>query len=326
MVVDVTDDPRPVDKRAACGGMSGRLGQVTHTTPASHLAVLGGWATWAEMSVRFTRREVQRAVADGSIVRLARDRYGLPTADAHLAAAGRLHGVLVGRSAAALWRFRLKTEPVLPEVAVSRGRRLSAEQRAGAHLHWRRLPDGLLAPGGQVTNALQTVLDCARTMPFDEALCIADSALRQQRVTSDELRAAAAAARGQGRTKAVRIAEAANPLAANPFESVLRALSYDVPGLSMRPQVPVRLGSTVIHPDLVDEHLGIIAEGDSYAFHTDRAQIRVDCRRYTGLTLDGWLVLRFCHDDAMIRQGDVRAAYRRAVELRQGRPFRGLTA
>ena len=49
-----------------------------------------------------------------------------------------------------------------------------------------------------VTSPLRTVLDCARRLPFSEALAVADSALRSGLVTEDELRLAAAGTRGPG--------------------------------------------------------------------------------------------------------------------------------
>ncbi len=43
---------------------------------------------------------------------------------------------------------------------------------------------------GWATSKVRTVLDCATELPFDEALAVADSALRHGDVTREELDAA----------------------------------------------------------------------------------------------------------------------------------------
>lgn len=61
-------------------------------------------------------------------------------------------------------------------------------------------------------------------LPFPAALAVADSARR---------------------------AGSASALAANPFESVLRAIALDVPGLTPMPQVVIRDGTLVCIPEPV---------------------------------------------------------------------------
>ena len=89
-------------------------------------------------------------------------------------------------------------------------------------VHW-----GDLAPDavqGRVTSPVRTVVDCARTYPFDEALAVADSAMRGG-VDPGKLLEAAKASPRTGRRKAVDVVEAADGRAANPFESVLRGIA-----------------------------------------------------------------------------------------------------
>ena len=62
-------------------------------------------------------------------------------------------------------------------------------------------------------------------LAFDEALAVADSALRSGAVTAEELRSASARLRGTGSRAARLVAQYADHRAANPFESVLRALA-----------------------------------------------------------------------------------------------------
>jgi hypothetical protein len=54
--------------------------------------------------------------------------------------------------------------------------------RAGVQIRYADL--AATAVTGLVTDPVTTVIDCARTLPFDEALSIGDSALRSRKVTS----------------------------------------------------------------------------------------------------------------------------------------------
>jgi hypothetical protein len=101
-------------------------------------------------------------------MRQAHGRYALPTAAEGVRAAHRLTGVLSGLSAAAHHGWELKTQPARPTVTVPRNRKVPPERRAGVDLRWRDVDGedenhGVLRPG-------PTVIDCARTLPFDEAL------------------------------------------------------------------------------------------------------------------------------------------------------------
>lgn len=85
------------------------------------------------------------------------------------------------------------------------------------------------------------------------------------------------------------MATVADPRSAGPFESVLRAICLDVPGLHVTPQV--RIGAARV--DLADEGLRLVIEADSYEWHGGPVALERDCRRYDELVADGWVVLRF---------------------------------
>lgn len=88
---------------------------------------------------------------------------------------------------------------------------------------------------GPATAPELTVLQCARSLPFDEALAVADSALRHG-LPPSALRRIAATVQGPGTPRVRRVCGEASALAANPLESVLRAIALDVPGLCAQPQ------------------------------------------------------------------------------------------
>lgn len=210
--------------------------------------------------------------------------------------------------------------PDRPHVTVSRGRKVGP--KPGAHVHRAELAAHQV--DGPATSAGVTLENCLRRLPFDEALSVADSALREG-TGAAMLAAIADDARGRGSPQIRRAAREASPLAANPFESVLRAIALDVPGLSVRPQVFIRDGDFVVRPDLVDEGLRLVLEADSFEWHGGRAALASDARRYNMLVVSGWIVLRFSYEDVMFHAEDVRRTLISAVALAEvmnqvGRP------
>ncbi|WP_416957344.1 DUF559 domain-containing protein [Nocardioides sp. T5] len=268
---------------------------------APALERLGGIAGARDLLRLTTRRRLRRGLARGRVVRLSRGHYALPTADDARQVASRLTAIVCLRSAAAHHGWALKAQPHVPELMVRRGRKLSPEQRAGVSIHWANVADDQVVDG--VTTPLRTVVDCARILPFDEALAIADSALRSGLVTRADLDAIDV--RGAGADAVRLVLRHADRRAANPFESVLRALCVEA-GIVVEPQAAVDLGTGTIHPDLVCHALRLAFEADSWSFHASRKAHRRDCARYNLLVINGWRVLRFTWEQVMHDQAYVR--------------------
>lgn len=244
---------------------------------------------------------VRKAVAQGRIVRAARNRYLLPEASAALAAAARLNGTVSHLSAALHWEIKVRKPPRLPDVTLPRKRR-PRDSTAGVTVHWHDLPDEHVAAPG-VTTPARTVIDCARSLPLPDALSVADSALRRRLVTPEQLGHALASSPHPGRVAARRVLAEATPLAANPFESSLRAIALDVPGLKVVPQYLVE---HVGHVDLCDPRMSLVLEADSHTWHGSPGQFRYDIRRHAALLRAGWTVVRFCWEDVMSQAAYVR--------------------
>jgi very-short-patch-repair endonuclease len=166
-----------------------------------------------------------------------------------------------------------------------------------------------------VSGPVRTVMDCAARLPFDEALAIADSALRARDVTKAQLVHAAEQQPDRYRARCLRVARAADGLADNPFESVLRAIALDVPGLQVQPQ---RTIPGIGRPDLVDRVLRLVVEAESFEFHGRRRMLKHDCERYNAFVVDGWLVIRFAWEHVMFEPAYVAAVLRSVVELLGG--------
>ena len=269
----------------------------------------GGLATAAQIITAFDRPRFERAVADGQVRRVARGRYATYAVDSARDAAVSLTGVVSGLSAAQWWDWEVKRQPERPVVTVPRNRSV---RRDGVVVQRRDLPEGAVVDGIVLSKA-ETVVDCARSLPFDEALAVADSALRDPTVTRAELLRAADASPRWGRAKVQRVVELADARADNPFESCVRALALDVPGLTLEPQVQV---DNVGWADLVDVRLRIVVECDSWAFHSGPDLFRRDVRRYTDMVRRGWLVVRFVWEDVTGRPDRVRDVLTQVVRLR----------
>ena len=278
---------------------------------------LGGVTDRATLVRLLGRAAVDAALRRGELVRDARGRYALPVADSAIRAANALDGVVALRSAALLHGWELKSAPVLPDVLVPRGRKVSAERRQDVTLHRGAFEaDERLR---RVTSPGRTLVDCLRLLRFDEALAVADSALRHGAFSPEELVRLATSVRGTGAPQARRVAALADGRAANPFESALRALALDVPGLSVQPQLEIRAHNFSVRPDLVDDRLRLVLEADSFAWHGDRGALRWDAQRYNNLVVRGWTVLRFAWEDVMHDPAYVRRTLVAAVRLAERR-------
>lgn len=258
---------------------------------------MGGLASFGQLAALCPRSEIAARLADGCIVRDSHGRYALPEVDVSRRQAHALNGTVSHTSAALLWGWKVKEVPDKPHITFPRRRNVPAASQRSCIPHWADLGPDDVTDG--VTSRERTLVDALRSLPFDEALCVADSALRDG-VGPSNLAALARGLRGAGAARARSVANVADGRAANPFESTLRAIALSVPGLHVEPQVPLTVGGQHVQPDLVDLDLGIILEADSQEWHnSNRGQLLRDCRRYTAMVVAGWLVVRFAWEDVM---------------------------
>jgi hypothetical protein len=266
--------------------------------PVEALERLGGIAAPRDLLLLTSRRRLRSAVERRAILRAGHGRYALPVADQARRAAALVGGHVTHLSAALHWGWEVRVPPRRPQVAVPHGRPLPHVTAAEV----RFLPRGT-AIEGWATSPLATVLQCARDLPFADALAVADSALRHHAMTYDDLQTAAT---GRDRTVLLHATERA----ANPFESALRALAIEE-AIPVVPQFEIHAGGLVLHPDLVDPLAGVVLEAESWEFHgKDRAAFEADCERYNALTATGWRVLRFTWVQVIHHPGTVRAILR----------------
>ncbi|HEX5633727.1 MAG TPA: DUF559 domain-containing protein, partial [Gemmatimonadales bacterium] len=260
------------------------------------------------------RHRIGLALASGTIVRVARGRYALPSLTAARSLAMGASATASHTTAALHWGWQVKHEPDLPHITLPRGRKLRAAARTGVQRHWRDLETTEVVDGW-VTSRERTVIDCCLDLPFDEALSVVDSALRGGLPRS----ALVTAARALGprlRARALAVFMQGSAKAANPFESVLRAIALGVAGAGWDPQHRIRYDDFYARVDLADERLQLVLEADSFEFHGERAAMSRDAERYDELVSRGWLVLRFTWEQVMLRPAWVARVIERTVRRR----------
>jgi very-short-patch-repair endonuclease len=275
----------------------------------------GGVATRAQLVGRCGRQAVDQALRSGAVVALTRGRYALAVADEALKAAHELTGTVSHLSAAIRHGWQVLEVPDRPDVTVPKDRRVPPGP--SVRLHWADLTSDDIRDG--CTTKERTLCDCLRTLEFVPALAVADSALRSG-MLPQTLATLARDARGPGSAQIRLVAQAASPLADNPFESALRGIGASVAGLSLRPQVSIREPEFLGRPDLVDERLRILVEADSFGWHGSRDALKRDTRRYNRFVVHGWLVLRFSWEDVMFHRDQVAETLAAAVAERTERP------
>lgn len=178
-----------------------------------------------------------------------------------------------------------------PQVHVSRGREDICA-------------DSTFHQGVFVTSPLQTVLDCALTLPVLDALCIADYFLNRKLVSIEGLREAIMRLKGKGVCTARAVAELMSDKAESPAETIARYRIVTWGFTSPQEQVSIRVGNSVYRPDFLWEEFRVIVEVDGNVkydgSHGNPVHvIQREKRRHRDLEQLGYRVLRVTWGDIM---------------------------
>lgn len=186
---------------------------------ASTLAQLGGFARTRALRRRHTKRALRAAVANGQVVRLRHGRYAVPGFERDPGLALACHGTLSHLSAALQHGWKIKAVPEKAWVTIPRVRGQRSSVPEQVHLHHADLADDdvVFRRGARVTIPLRTVMDCARILPFDDALAVADSALRSGRSRLPNCGRRLPLPRGRGRHRCA--GSPSSPMVARPTPS-----------------------------------------------------------------------------------------------------------
>lgn len=153
----------------------------------------------------------------------------------------------------------------------------------------------LLELGIRVTCPLTTVLDCARYLPIKQGVALADSALFQRAVETEELAEKLTEAQGRNCRKMRQIARLVSPKSESAGESYTRML-LDEMGLVYEEQKEFFLAGSHYRYDFALEDFGIIVEFDGRLKLTDfgapDAVLEQERYREKALRNAGWVVFR----------------------------------
>jgi hypothetical protein len=214
---------------------------------------------------------------------------------------GRLRAVAAGRTAARVWQFPLiddddpatgAVEHTIDDVAVwYHGRHRQGPSTV--HRHQLRLGDGdivRLASGLYVMAPLRTVVDCARLLPFDAAVCVLDDALHRELVSPQQLSLAVRARVGEpGVATLRRSVAAADGRAEAPTETLARLLLKPyLPGLEPQVELFDKGMRLLARFDLGDDELRLAVEADGRGSHSGEAMVAKDRRRDRRTAQRGW--------------------------------------
>jgi very-short-patch-repair endonuclease len=282
---------------------------------ADVLRQMGRPARSAELVAATSKKAVAAAVRRGEVERLTRGVYALPGLATDRMTAAAYDAVLSHLSAARVWNLPLLVPPEKPHIIVPANRR--PRHGPPAVMHWAEVTADERRTG--TTSLLRTVLDCARILPFAEALAVADAALASGVIHPEELLASAVAMRGPGCPNARRVAACADGRAGSFLESMLRGLLIANGVDGFEPQVFVSSGLFRARVDLGHREAQLALEVEGYEFHGSARDFAADCGRYDELVTAGWLVLRFTYQHVIGHPTWVIATTRTALAQRLGR-------
>lgn len=288
------------------------------------LARQGGMARGRDvLRAGLSRRQLARLVRQGQL-RLLTPRLVCnveqPRPDeALVAAAVALKATVSHEHAALMWGMELVADVAKLTVTVGRDRSRATHTETTVRRADLAADERVQRDGVWVTGAVRTLLDLCRTLPLNEAVAVADSALRRRLVTVQEL--AAALCRlpaGVGRQRVARVLALLDPKSGSVLESLARVLLTEAGLGPEETQLVVRTsaGRWIGRVDFAWPSARLVVEVDGFAFHADRTAYRADRRRGNALVLAGWRLLRFSWEDVVHHPEEVVAAVREALAER----------
>lgn len=274
-------------------------------------AVVGSVAQWRAVGV--TQNQLRSLVRNGDLVQV---RYGAYATRQATTAAGsdprRTHALQLGavrarvgadvvgshQSAAVIHGIDLLRQPPdgLVTLTCLPSRRRRNRPTAGLLFYTAELPDEHVTRtyGTKVSTPARTVIDLARTLPFMEAVVVADAALHAGMTTKAELASVCDfCARWPGIDLARRVVAFSDGLAESVLESCARVM-FDAFGLEQPEiQVIIRGPGFSFRADFCWEKYKTVVEADGLAKYTGRDDLLAQFRRDRLLREAGYKVVHF---------------------------------
>lgn len=261
----------------------------------------GVYATKAAISTAAENKRLKHALAVKSVLL----QVGSDAAASH-------------KSAALILGLELLTDPPEGQVTLTRpdarkrSRRVysGVAFRAGAlppdHVgHWRTIP---------VTTAPRTVVDLARTLPFIDAVAVADSALRKYAFDKSEYEAMVAwCSRWPGTEQARKVIEFADPAAGSALESCLRVRLAEWGFGPPETQVVIPTVKVDYDVDFLYRRQRVIIEADGMAKFREKKDLDKHYHRRQALEDAGYTVVNVSWDELFDEPDVVIRRIRRAL-------------
>ncbi|MFD0365442.1 hypothetical protein ACFQZZ_28735 [Nocardia sp. GCM10030253] len=162
--------------------------------------------------------------------------------------------------------------------------------------------------GLHVTSAARTIVDLARTVPFEQAIVVGDAALRMSTTTRDELAEQLDRARHRsGRPAAQRVVDFLDGRSESVGESRSRVAlrQSDLPAPELQARIIGLDATTMARVDFLWPELGVIGEFDGMVkYHKEMRGDRLpeqvvieEKAREDALRALGWIVVRWTWQD-----------------------------
>ncbi|WP_237208757.1 hypothetical protein [Rothia nasimurium] len=243
------------------------------------------------------------------------EKYRATIAAVHLAAP---ETTFSHAAAACLHGYALAKTPTAVDIVGppdSRGRARGTRK----HYTYKPIEEHRTLVGGfRVTGKVQTVVDCARYLPREEAVVIADSALNQGLVGLEELSHELSSVAGWGSGKCRRVRALMSPLSESPGESLLRLVLVEAGLPAPVEQFEVDLLGQRFRLDLAypDSMIALEFDGEiKYENFGPRSEVEWSERRRESLLQNaGWVVRRYRWVDVMTRRSEIVAEIRYLLE------------
>ncbi|MGW6378743.1 type IV toxin-antitoxin system AbiEi family antitoxin domain-containing protein [Rhodococcus sp. NPDC055112] len=269
-----------------------------------------------------TDRQLQRMCTKGSWRRLRpgsfTDRGQFDALDAvgqhrmlaeSMILASSSNAVLSHQSAAVIHGLELWNTPLL-RVHLTRDRRTGGRTSAVRHVHSAPLDasEVIEVDGLRVTSLARTILDLARTLPFEQVLVVGDHALHSTPLSSDDLGAAVASIAGRpGSAVARRVLGLLDGRSESVGESRSRALflRHQLPLPEPQPNLYAAGGAHLGRVDFLLEELGVVGEFDGLSKYgrlvpdgqTPADVVCAEKLREDAIRAEGWEVVRWTWND-----------------------------
>ncbi len=200
------------------------------------------------------------------------------------------------------WTWRLAPLVHITQVSVPRTRN---DSDGALRRHWIHLPpaDRAELRGVPVVSLERAVVDCARSLPAEGALVVADSALRRGASAARIGHIVDSMAGARGIRQARAVIAAAYARSESPGESLVRFAACRAGAPTPTPQLEVATSAGTFRLDLgwADVRVGIEFDGamkySGADFGSPVDRLRAEKRRHDALVDAGWWVVRVSWDE-----------------------------